>query len=49
MLEINKVAMKKGITKDELDDVVGIHPTSAEEFIEMKKLSSEQVVEKEGC
>lgn len=28
--------MHVGITKDQLDDVVGIHPTVAEEFTSLK-------------
>ena len=29
--------MKAGITKKQLDSTVGIHPTSAEEFVTMRK------------
>ena len=31
------VAVKMGITKKLLDTVVGIHPSSAEEFVTMRK------------
>jgi glutathione reductase (NADPH) len=30
-------AMKMGITKSVLDSTVGIHPTSAEEFVTMRE------------
>lgn len=33
------VALKMGVTKSELDSVVGIHPTSAEEFVTMRSVS----------
>ena len=31
------VAVKMGVTKAQLDTVVGIHPTSAEEFVTMRE------------
>ena len=31
------VAVKLGVTKAQLDTVVGIHPTSAEEFVTMRE------------
>ena len=33
------VAVKMGATKKQLDDTVGIHPSSAEEFVTMRSLS----------
>lgn len=33
------VAVKMGVTKAQLDTVVGIHPTSAEEFVTMREPS----------
>ena len=30
------VALKMGLTKTQLDSVVGIHPTSAEEFVTLR-------------
>jgi len=30
------VAVKMGVTKTQLDSVVGIHPSSAEEFVTMR-------------
>ena len=35
------VAVKMGITKDELDAVVGIHPSAAEEFVTMRTVTRE--------
>ena len=31
------VAVKAGLTKDQFDDTIGIHPTSAEEFVTMRE------------
>ena len=36
MLQGFAVAIKKGATKQEFDDTVAIHPTSAEEFVTMR-------------
>lgn len=33
------VAVKMGVTKAQLDTVVGIHPTAAEEFVTMRTLT----------
>lgn len=33
------VAVKLGVTKAQLDTVVGIHPTAAEEFVTMRSAS----------
>jgi glutathione reductase (NADPH) len=33
------VAVKLGVTKAQLDTVVGIHPTAAEEFVTMRTVS----------
>ena len=33
------VAMKMGVTKSVFDDTVGIHPTTAEEFVTMRNVS----------
>ena len=32
MLYFNKSALKIGLTKNDLDETIGIHPTSAENF-----------------
>lgn len=32
------VAVKSGLTKDQFDETVGIHPTAAEELVTMRKL-----------
>jgi hypothetical protein len=31
------VAIKMGVTKEQLDSVVGIHPSAAEEFVTMRR------------
>jgi glutathione reductase (NADPH) len=36
MLQGFAVAMKMGATKQDFDDTVAIHPTSAEEFVTMR-------------
>lgn len=33
------VAVKMGVTKAQLDTVVGIHPSSAEEFVTMRSVT----------
>jgi len=33
------VAVKMGVTKEQLDSVVGIHPTAAEEFVTMRSVT----------
>lgn len=33
------VAIKMGVTKRQLDSVVGIHPTAAEELVTMREAS----------
>lgn len=33
------VAVKMGVTKEQLDTVVGIHPSAAEEFVTMRTVS----------
>jgi glutathione reductase (NADPH) len=33
------VALKMGVTKAQLDTVVGIHPSAAEEFVTMRSVS----------
>lgn len=44
------VAMKLGIKKKDLDNTIGIHPTSAEEFTNLKiSKSSGEKFEKESC
>ena len=43
------VAVKKGISKDDLDISVGIHPTSAEEFTLMTAIAGSADEEKKGC
>lgn len=45
----NQIGFKKGFTKDQLDDLIGIHPVAAEEFIEMGKLSTDKDPEKGAC
>lgn len=43
------VAIKKGISKEELDLSVGIHPTVAEEFTLLKSIAGSKDEEKTGC
>jgi len=44
------VAMKMGATKDDLDSVVGIHPTIAEELVLLRiTKSSGEDPQKTGC
>ena len=44
------VAMKLGVTKKDLDRVVGIHPTCSEEFVNLKVTqSSGESFEKTSC
>lgn len=45
------VAMKVGCTKAHLDDTVGIHPTSAEEFTTLtaEKIEGVELQKKAGC
>ena len=44
------LAVKKGMTKDDLDDLVGIHPSCAEEFTTMTITKSSGVdPQKSGC
>ena len=31
------IAMKAGVTKSQFDATIGIHPTSAEEFVTMRE------------
>jgi glutathione reductase (NADPH) len=33
------VAVKVGVTKQQLDSTVGIHPTAAEEFVTMRSVT----------
>lgn len=33
------VAVKMGVTKQQLDSTIGIHPTAAEEFVTMRSVS----------
>jgi glutathione reductase (NADPH) len=40
--------MKCGLTKKQLDETVGIHPTVAEEFTLLTKLNTEEA-KKEEC
>ena len=40
------VGVKLGMTKKQLDSVVGIHPTAAEELVTMRE-ASRQIREKE--
>ena len=37
------VAVKSGATKAQFDSTIGIHPTSAEEFVTMRSPSSETI------
>jgi pyruvate/2-oxoglutarate dehydrogenase complex dihydrolipoamide dehydrogenase (E3) component len=43
------VAMKCGLTKTELDDTVGIHPTIAEEYTTLTMTTDDGDGKKEGC
>lgn len=44
------VALKLGLTIDDLQRTVGIHPTNAEEFVLLKTTKeSEEDFEKHGC
>ena len=43
------VAVKKGISKDDLDISIGIHPTSAEEFTLLSAIAGSADEEKKGC
>lgn len=43
------VAMLKGITKDDLDNSVGIHPTLAEEFVLLKAIAGSAEEDKVSC
>ena len=43
------MALRKGISKEDLDETIGIHPVAAEEFIEMTKLASDKDPEKGSC
>jgi thioredoxin reductase (NADPH) len=45
------VAMKMGVTKAQIDETVGIHPTSAEEIVGLTAIKSagEELEAKEGC
>ncbi|GBE61306.1 thioredoxin reductase [Babesia ovata] len=45
------MAVRKGITKDEIDDTIGIHPTDAESFVNLTvtKRSGESWVSSQGC
>jgi pyruvate/2-oxoglutarate dehydrogenase complex dihydrolipoamide dehydrogenase (E3) component len=43
------VAMKCGLTKSQLDDTVGIHPTIAEEFTTMQVTTDMGDGKKTGC
>lgn len=43
------VAMLKGITKDDLDNSVGIHPTLAEEFVLLKAIAGSGEEDKVSC
>jgi len=40
MMQGIAVALKAGATKAVFDQTVGIHPTSAEEFVTMREVSS---------
>ena len=35
------IALKCGATKKQFDETVGIHPTSAEEFVTMREIKSQ--------
>lgn len=41
MLQGFAVAVKMGVTKAQLDTVVGIHPSTAEEFVTMRSVTKE--------
>lgn len=45
------LAVRVGVTKDDFDDLVGIHPTTAEEFttLSITKSSGEDWMKKGGC
>jgi len=43
------VAILKGITKEDLDYTVGIHPTMAEEFTLLKAVAGSADEEKTSC
>jgi thioredoxin reductase (NADPH) len=43
------VAMKCGLTKEQLDNTVGIHPTIAEEYVLLGAILGESDGKKEGC
>jgi thioredoxin reductase (NADPH) len=43
------VAIKCGLTKDQLDNTVGIHPTIAEEFTTLTAVKGVDDAKKEGC
>ena len=43
------VAIKKGVTKTDMDLSVGIHPTRAEEFTILKAIAGSEDERKEGC
>jgi len=42
-------AILKGVTKDDLDHTVGIHPTMAEEFTLLKAIAGSDEEQKTGC
>jgi hypothetical protein len=42
--------VKLGITKDQLDETVGIHPTSTEEFLQIEAIKGiDDGKKKDGC
>ncbi len=41
------MAVKVGVTKEDLDSVVGIHPSAAEEFVTMRSVT--RTVRKEAA
>lgn len=43
------MAIKCGVTKDVLDDTVGIHPTIAEEFTGLKRIKGIDDPSKKQC
>jgi thioredoxin reductase (NADPH) len=43
------VAVKAGITKSQLDSTVGIHPTNAEEILELNFKTTDEISQSEGC
>lgn len=43
------IALKFGATKEQFDDLVNIHPTSAEEFLHMDAVKGISDGKKEGC